>query len=247
VCDSYVFLWLCESINGFKNFFFLQVGQRIVQGRTAVVLGHSFVFGLLQHLEGKNRCHPQQIEAMVARELRVNMQLERVFWMGSRGERACDYVPPVYSLSRVMPAVILLELASNDLARGSDVKEVKDRMVTIAVKLANDFGAVVGIMSVIPRKSAIGRMNQEEFGLKAGLFNMTVRVAVKALDVKHIFFHKHRGFTDVEENGKKSQKNIDVWSRDGVHPNKPDGRRLYKTSLRKALMEAVYRLRDVGR
>lgn len=200
----------------------------------AALLGHSFVAGLRSHLKNEfGKFRPHDFDMQVARELLVEHNIGLIFLLGSRGEKICDANIPWGFLGVAKPKIFLLDYESNGIVPGVATPVIVDALCNLARGLSESFAAVVVIMSVVPRCGHLHGMQENVFMEKATDLGRKIKDRIQ--NTVGIVYHKHKGFYDIEEDGKKSPQDVGVWSHDGVHPNKPRGRAMYKNSLRAAL------------
>jgi hypothetical protein len=92
-------------------------------------------------------------------------------------------------------------------------------------------------MSIVPRAGGLANLSYARFRELMSHVEEDLKKMIGAEE--YIFFHKHKGFFESENNGIKSELEISSWSKDGIHPNLPEGRRKYKKSLRNAIFRAL--------
>ena len=174
---------------------------------------------------------------MVAKDLKIDDYVARVFLYGVSGAKVHNFNIPRLMLSRIRPSIILLDLGTNDLVGGAKVSVLVNGLRDMAIDLRDDLQAVVVIMSVLYRAEGLGGFTPESFKHEVEKFNLELSLRVK--DDANVVFHKHKGFWEQEMGGKKVELPIESWSRDGIHPNSSQGRLRYKKSIRAAMVKAL--------
>ncbi len=79
----------------------------------------------------------------------------------------------------------------------------------------------------------------EDFHFRMGTVNNLLKQGCGGNEDDWLFYHKHKGFWEIETDGQKVDCPISMWSKDGIHPNAPWGRDKYKHSLRTAFNKGV--------
>ena len=202
-----------------------------------VILGHSFIQGLLQHYEHSWTGHPSLFEHQVAKNLEISCNVKRVFLFGKNGATVESLELPWTLLRNVHPAIILLDLGTNDLVMGVTPDVLAGFLVNLARTCRDAFNAVVVILSVIPREGNLACWTPGEF--KKLINQLDIEVKKIIVSERKIIFHKHKGFFQTECDGVKADLPVYSWSKDGIHPNRPEGRTKYKKSLRNAVFKAL--------
>jgi hypothetical protein len=209
-------------------------------GKNCTIIGHIFVSGLDDHFRVKFRTvHPAQLERQVAMELQVSEHVGGVFLLGRSGAQAMSFHIPEIALQGIRPEIVLVELGSNDIVAGQQPKQLASRIFDIARQLTSTFEAVVGICSVVRRTEKLGALDAGKFDTMMAAVNKEIKQLVVSGTETRIFYHSHKGFWHVETNNKKEDLPVSVWSWDGVHPNRGEGRKRYKNSLRNAISKGL--------
>lgn len=196
--------------------------------KVALILGHSFVRGAHDHAANVARSYsPQEL----ARHFQVHHLCHELHFHGQRGAMAITDSP--FPLSRtvirnVQPDFVILDLGTNDLALGKSPLEVAVELLDIAkILIANYRVKHVTLCSIINRASRLS-ITTEQFATAAYLCN---KYLMDLCEVEaRVHFHMHKGFWSSSPN---------EWSRDGIHPNNPIGRKKYRASLRKAVFKTL--------
>jgi len=200
----------------------------------AVLIGHSFVNSLDDHLQNtrlKQNLHPATLETDLVKELRVAENLSLV---GQRGASLNNFQIPDFFLKQVNPGVIVLDLGTNDLAKGTPTETLILRLYQFACHLATSYVTKVVLLSIIPRASGFSNgMSKEAFDMAYKLVNSGLQDKCRGNEL--VLFWKQKGFYETEVQKRKFPRPIEDWSFDGIHPNRPEGRKLYKSSIRAAL------------
>jgi hypothetical protein len=173
------------------------------------------------------------LESTIAVELRVAQNINQVYLLGRRGALAQNFAVPKALLNILNPDVIVLDIGTNDLARGVTVTNLVEGMKTISSQLLNHCSCVV-LLSIVPRGAGfVEPVDQTSFYVAMKRTNYIL----KHCNWEGVRFWKQKGFYEIQSGGKKIQKPISDWSYDGIHPNKPVGRSLYANSIRSALCQ----------
>ena len=195
------------------------------------VLGHSFVEGTEHHLRGGLS---SLTGSETAKRLHLSNLVKRVYLLGQRGAAVSHPVHNLYSLpstllNRVRPSYAIVDLGSNDLAAGVAPLEVATKLVDLANLLIEDHGLThVTLCQILKRNSGLGHLTQAQFADLAYQTNNYLRIMCEG-EVS-LSYHVHQGFWD---------RDVTIWSQDGIHPNRREGRKLYIKSLRRALFKAI--------
>jgi lysophospholipase L1-like esterase len=217
-----------------------------VEKKTVVIIGHSFVVGLDQHFRDRYRGPEGKYPCFLANQLKVDHNIKAICMLGQSGAKAVGFDTPAYTLGKIKPDIILIDLGTNDLAQAIPVETVRDKLVSLADDLQNTHNAVVGIMSILPREKGI-HTSALEFKAKAGLCNLSLKIAIRNL--KPIFFFSHKGFWERQilmgSQTFKVERQVEEWSKDGIHPNSQEGRKNYKNSIRTAICQALRLLKSI--
>ena len=192
-----------------------------------LVIGHSFVQGLQQHLDPTNQATPSDF----ARKLSLEKIVQKFHIHGHRG--ACitskSYSLPHRLLTQSKPDFAILDLGSNDLASRVAPLQVATALIELADVLRHRYHIrTIMVCSIVNRKAHLKDITPEEFQTAA--YETNNYLQNYADSHPHITYHVHKGFW---------AHPIDSWSRDGVHPNTPAGRTKYIKSIRKAVFLAL--------
>ncbi len=201
---------------------------------SAVVLGHSFVSGLADHLwPGYKVCSTaSSLPNYHAQTLGVSDKVKQVHFIGKRGAKIThDYVLPATDLVHLKPEIAVLDIGSNDLSSGADIGDVVDLILAYARALRDLYGCkAVRVCSILYRKMpATARVTTDAFSRHPDVANERLRQAL--VSEPYISFHPHSRLVGSLDPSK--------WSRDGIHPNSQEGRKHYKASMREALHKAA--------
>ncbi len=135
---------------------------------------------------------------------------------------------------------------SNDLAKEMHPEIVAAKIFDVGEQLHNLNSSAIGVMSVLPRTQNIC-MSLEKYFNKLMIFNDTLKDYCTKGNYWWAFFHKHKGFWEVEsETAIKSLLAVNTWTKDGIHPNSFWGREQYKASVRFALSKGIKLLNKPG-
>ena len=204
---------------------------------SAALIGHSFVAGLQQFLwNDKQRAIP--IPQFAAHSIKVSNLVESVSFYGERGAT-------VTGIHQILPNtiredVVLLDIGTNDIVQGTPVQKIADSITQLALRILSLGAAIVCVLSVVPRSSGLGPITKDDFRRRAETLESALKSQFQR--IPRVLFKKHKGFYEIECNGAKIPKPTFSWSRDGIHPNRPDnsfGKKLYMNSLRSAIVASV--------
>lgn len=215
---------------------------------TVILIGHSFVRRVkifLQNIIREN--HIQlPVESYAPQYFGLDHFVEQIIFDGESGAGVMDdFTIPNFKLKNHKPHVAVVELASNDVARGFSVKSICAALIDTALMLRDRYAVQqIVVCSCLRRNRRIGALNPSQFDDLAGSLNRLLRDASKA--IPEIHYHTHRGFWNYEGGDLKP---VSEWSSDGIHPTTDnrtplDGMNKYITSLRRAIYEAIKRLPD---
>lgn len=189
----------------------------------AYLLGHSFSSGFLQHLEHRYNVHGS---VSVSNLLNLDQILPRFHIYGIRGGRATHFTLPDHFI-KVKPQIVILDLGSNDIAAGTPPLDVATSIIDLATHLINSLEVKqVTICSIIPRFERV----KEGVNFADEMYNCNKYLQNLAEVEERVRYHVHKGFWAVDHR---------EWSRDGIHPNQPQGRGKYRASLRSAVFNAI--------
>ena len=192
-----------------------------------MLIGHSFVQGLQQHLDPRNQASPSEM----ARKLSVHRIIHSFHFYGQRGAQVCSrsFVLPHRLLTHTNPDFVILDLGSNDLASGIPPFQVATKLLELADILRSRYHVnTVIIASVLHRETHLRHITPAQFSTAAYQTNNYLKNFADTHP--HVFYHLHKGFWAHPS---------DTWSRDGVHPNTQAGRKKYVKSVRKAVFAAL--------
>lgn len=210
-----------------------------MESDNCVILGHSFVKGLVDHYDHLFKDHhPAAFERYVAHDLKVSEHVGGVFLFGKSGATVQSFAtPPSLLLKNINPRICLLEMGTNDLVAGIQPDILAGQLLDLAKFCRDSFGSVVGILSVLPRDENLQQLTPLAF--REVMHALEIHLKQLVSSEEKIFYHKHKGFYEVEHEGKKLELEVKTWSKDGIHPNMPQGRQKYKNSLRNAICKAL--------
>ena len=201
------------------------------------VVGHSFVSGLRSHLAGRPNANGTSIglnSQDIAYRLRLEHLIDSIHLIGNRGAKIVDpnFSLPYDELLHIRPGIVIIDLGTNDLAAGTPPIVVAVKVVDIAIDMMRNIHSIkyIQICSAINRDSNL-RISNQDMCSAVQQFNRYVR---HLCDVEpRVGYHVLKGFW---------LDPIQIWSRDGIHPNTVTGRRRYKRALRSAFFKAITRL-----
>lgn len=194
--------------------------------------------GLDHHYRHKFRIsHPSQFERRVAQDLCVSNHIGGVFFCGNSGATLSSFKLPSFLLSKINPKLIIIELGTNDLVQGESPDNLALQLVHLAKHCNQQYNTVVALCSVLPRNQGLFNLTPDSFRCQMADTNSRLKTLVDS--EQNIIFHTHKGFWNLEVNGRKERMAVGVWSDDGIHPNSCEGRKKYKNSLRTVICKAL--------
>lgn len=196
-----------------------------------LLIGHSFVHGLMAHLKIDNHTTGRAI----AKEMNLSRIIQSLHMHGERGAKVCpqaahsqQYSLPHSLLRRAKPDFVIIDLGTNDLACNIPPFEIATKLFQLATDLITQYHVTaVVICSIINRERHIS-MTPPEFATAA--FQLNNYLKHLAETEPRVMYHPHKGFWDSP---------VTTWSRDGIHPNATLGRKRYVKSIRKAVFAAL--------
>ena len=200
-----------------------------------IVIGHSFVSGLADHFAHRNGGPLSASE--VAVELRVSDITAEVHLAGQRGGRITDpnFALPVDAIRQAQPHFAILNVGSNDLAVGTtaaDQLAIATGTMALARELIDEHNvSVVVVCTVVDRYEGLPGITPNDF--HEHLYHLNSMLMHFCQNEHNVHYHVMRGFW---------RNPITTWSWDGIHPNKPQGRTMYKKAIRKSIFLAVKHL-----
>ena len=200
--------------------------------KKALVIGHSFVYSMDDLWRRKySTCPVAALEKYVAEELRVARNVSQVFMCGQRGAHLGNFVIPKVLLQNLKPDVVILDLGTNDLARGTTPDELVTGLQTLSKALLCYCPWVV-ILSIVPRGAGfVESVNEDSFRDAM----QQVNNQLQKFQWQGVIFCKAKGFYAIQTGNQKELKPISDWSYDGIHPNNRAGRMLYAKAIRLAI------------
>ncbi len=207
----------------------------------AVILGHSFVAGLADHLARTGQY--SLYEHHCAEQLESSNKVHWVYLVGQSGAKAVappsehcyrQYSLPERLLKNLRPEIAIIDLGTNDLAYGHTPLNTARAIMAIAVELRDIYQVpIVKINSLLPRDNlylySFDQFSQLVYDTNANLIHLCEMQP-------GISYHCHTGFWQMPDG---ALTHPSVWSYDAIHPNKPLGRKLYKSSLKTAIHDSV--------
>ena len=207
--------------------------NEIIARNGAVLFGDSFCFGLLQHL-----LHKGYNVYNIAKALKASDLYERVQLIGRAGGDT-SHLQELYDRLNIKQKqtlhTVLIDLGTNELAKDCS----PNRCLLVAYKIM-EFAEVlikkcgvkhVIVCQILPRVEFLApHIDPEQF------WDAMYRTNSFLIDwcepETQVHYWVHQGFwaRPLVAGGYGN------WSNDGIHPNTPIGRKLYKNSLRRALM-----------
>ena len=148
----------------------------------------------------------------------------QVFIFGSHGASVTNsnFVFPFVQLQRVLPKVVI-NYGTNDLANNVKVVDMNKNLLT----------RVPSVKHVIKLGACYRKFTVESFTSSVHLFNTIlhplceVEPQISSFMIPGLWKHP-----------------IDIWSRDGIHPNTPKGREIYISTLKSATFATLSTIKN---
>lgn len=208
------------------------MGQR---KKKIVLLGHSFVRSLDDHYRHMFKGPMHLLETWIAEDLKVSGNIAQIYLHGQGGATVGNFEIPKVFLRNVKADLIILDMGTNDLASDQTVMDVCQGIERLA-KCLLQYSPAVSILSIVPRGTGLAATVTEDV-FRGRMRNANAILKRLGLGHQNLLFSKQKGFYEVEIGGGKYARPVTDWSYDGIHPNNPDGRKLYKNSIRTAICD----------
>ena len=196
-------------------------GQHTCRPTKVLVLGHSFVCRLHDHLDRS---------ANASFGLRPAGHVVKL--VGLRGLRFPRLLRNLRAVCEPGYHLVLLDFGTNDLAAGCSAELLADRVIAVAETLLGTYGVKrVVVMEVFPRTHGRYRY-PPTFNLEARRYNILIRDRLSSSPQIH--FHHHQGLV----------ANWQQYLVDGVHLTER-GLAKYSTSVRRAILRHSSRYPDL--
>lgn len=207
-------------------------------------MGHSFVAGLRQFLLNEGHQYVP-IEKYTASRLKVSNLVHSVSLVGKRGATIRD----IHALlpQPIEDDILLLDIGTNDIVQGVPIQHLCQSTIQLVKMILTLGPSVVCVLSVVPRAAGLSSLSEQDFLERALALEQALKPQLAL--IKNAIYHKHKGFYEVESQGKKTYMSPYAWSRDGIHPNRPgntNGKKKYMNSLRNAIVACVKQLKHSG-
>ena len=212
-------------------------------GRLVVTIwGHSFVVSLTHFLRNKQKHSSFQggFPSFCAWYLQVSDLVAEVHLIGVNGGKITQNLHiPTSELLSLKPDIVIIEVGSNDAALSkTTINEIACQIIDHAESIRDLFHVSKTVVcSLIKREMGI-QMSAQSFFRKIYGINGVLRRALS--NQQGIKFHHHKGFWR-EADGRIGDTT--EFSFDGIHPNRPEGRRKYIKSITAAIRNAARDLR----
>ena len=131
----------------------------------------------------------------------------------------------------------MVDIGSNDIAGGTAHDVILSDIGQWVDAIREFHKGVICFLSVVPRLGGLHGLSPQQFCAQSGSLEAGLKELVKSRE--NLIFHKHKGFYETESLGEKRPLSPLQWSRDGIHPNNPNGRKRYANSLRLAIAKSV--------
>lgn len=210
-----------------------------------LLVGHSFIRRLRRQFNPSLRCdistmsHADRMAAgQFARYLEVDRHFPQIFTYSEHLNLIQDLNSTLQCITSVRPAVVMMQVASNDISRlskfapsailtlASEVVDYANHLLSLGVQL-------VIINCVLPRTARISS-TPEVFLQNANHFNTIVKNLSESN--KFIKYQKLRGYFGPPTTFGNPPE-VSSWSADGIHCNKNQAaEQFYRRRLRHALL-----------
>ena len=195
---------------------------------------YSFVSGLADHFAQRNGARLSVSE--VALEIRFSDITAEVHLAGQRGGCITDlnFALPGDAIREAQPHFAIPKVGSNDLVAGKMAGDLAIAIGTMALacELIDEHNvAVVVICMVVDRYKGLHGSTPNDF--HEHLYHLNNMLMYFCQTEHNVCYHATRGFW---------WNLIMTWSWDGIHPNKPQGCKMYKKAIWKAIFLAVKHL-----
>ena len=165
--------------------------------------------GLDDHFTCGGKRHVPPTE--VAFRLSISDRVDQFHLVGRRGAqimRGLDHDGP---LRAIKPSYVILDVGTNDSARGMPVLNVAVAVIELAQDIIARYGVVhVTVCSVLHRDTPV------DINTRIDRYNAILRDSCEVEPL--ITYHTRRGFWRAAASS---------WSRDGLHPKTANGRQMY--------------------
>ena len=192
-----------------------------------VVFGHSIVTSLRDHLNNAKPSHGHLSPVQIAHSLRTDKVVESLDLIGIRGLKVMiqNFAIPFHRINVTLPDFVILKVGSNYLGH-TDPSPLARKLIQTAEELLEiENIKMVTICSLLRRDDR--NIGQDKSFHKTYVFNNILKEFCDKSKI--IKFHRHEGFGTP----------ITKWTKDGIHPNSPLGRKNYKRSIRSAAFRTV--------
>ena len=199
-----------------------------------VAFGHSFMEGLNHHFQHQSINTPE----LVAKSMNIDKHISKLLLVGKSGAGSQNLMELYNSLPSEIKDKIrgaLIDIASNEIATDSSPNNlllVLNRIMDFANFLKAQGVRQVMIAQILPRSKGL-KVSTTQFSLGMGRFNGLLQSWCDSEEFFHYWVHV--GFKAAPIMGPPHK----AWSKDGIHPNSPKGRRLYKASVKYACFKAI--------
>lgn len=158
--------------------------------------------------------------------LKVSNIVQNLFIHGRGGATINEDSVPWKLIQIFKPRAVLIDLGSNDIANGLSPLNTAYQLTLLADKLHNTYHVEdIILCSIINRTEGLHSTSKNKFGADIQLFNKILKTLCE--DYKHLSYHLHKGTWTVP---------LEKLSKDGIHLNTALGRKVYTSSIRRALI-----------
>ena len=210
-----------------------------------LVLGHSFVISFKAFLQNQYVKSGENIsfEAFVARYLKVGRLVSEVHLHGVSGGKITENLHlPVRKLKDTRPGIVIFDAGSNDAAKLLiDIGEIVFQIKAHAEALRDLWGVREVILCSLTNRD-IG-MNMPHHLYADRIYAINGMLKDYCANEPQIRYHSHPGFWRTPEG---ALADTTAYSFDGIHPNRPEGRKKYQKSLTTAIHVALKDVRDLS-
>jgi hypothetical protein len=178
------------------------------------------------------------LPVLLAEHLHLADRIGGVHFHGESGGKVRNFLVP-QDVFDVNPTIVVLDLATNDLAERSlhpfEILSTCSAVISLGEILVTIPSVTeVIVCSCIYRTHKIASQKKADFSKNVDFFNKCLRELCDS--EQKISYHTHRGFWRKKD---RSPLPVKHWSKDGIHPNSKKGRISYGASLTQAVHLAL--------
>ena len=179
--------------------------------------------------------------AALCRNINLDMNFNAAYTVGDDIVFVCDLPRSHREVRSVRPAVVVVDIGSNDIARLTAVDHsamLRLAMDVHSFALSLDVAMVV-LNAVLPRTDRLA-CSPETFLANAKSYNKILLNLAGSGGSPCVVFNQMRGFFG--QSSGSGELPVSSWSSDGIHPNRVDSMRRYRNRIRQCILENLYRI-----